>query len=73
MTSAAFSVRHVRVVDWPASMVVGFAEIEAVGAAGGGGGCAGALGGGFLQAPTASITAKVLTSNVNFILLRFNV
>jgi hypothetical protein len=56
-TSVAFSVCQVSCVDCPASIVAGFAEIEAVGEGGGGGGGAGG-GGCFLWQPAMTNTSN---------------
>jgi hypothetical protein len=51
LTSVAFVVCQVKVVDWPGSRVFGFADSEAVGAATVGGGGGGGGGTFFAQAP----------------------
>ena len=69
VTSVASCVVHESVLDWPASIVAGFAVNDAVGAAagaGGGGGGAGATF--FLQAVTVSIAARANTTKNHFIL-----
>src|ERR1700674_4050160 len=70
LTSVAFVVSQVSVVDCPFSMVLGFAVSEAVGAGGGGGGGGG--GGVFLwQAPRNRIAPKANTSEIHFSLCCF--
>jgi len=70
LTSVAFVVCHVNVVEAPLSIVAGFALIDAVGAGGGGGG-----GGGgatfFLQAPSIITAPKANTRVIHFILACF--
>jgi hypothetical protein len=56
LTSVAFCVDQVRRVDCPRSIVVGFAESDAVGAGGGGGGACG-VGCGFFAQPATSASA----------------
>src|SRR5580704_4303077 len=67
-TSVALPVCQVRDADCPAEMLVGFTEIEAVGAgdAGGGGGGGGAAF--FLHAPSARKPPSATTRN-NFLML----
>src|SRR3954447_13321534 len=71
LTSFAFSVRHVNVVDCPAVMLSGFAESDAVGAAGGGGGGGGGAEGFFLAQPPTSIRAARANTTRNFLVLSF--
>ena len=71
VTSVAFVVCHVNVVDWPFSIVFGFADNVAVGAAGGGGGGGGAGCTFFLQAPNTMMDAINMISIDHFILLCF--
>jgi hypothetical protein len=59
VTSVAFVVCHVKVVDCPFSIVFGLADNDAVGAAGGGGGGGGGGATFFLHAPSSMIAAKV--------------
>jgi hypothetical protein len=58
LTSVAFSVRHVSRVDPPRSIELGLAEIDAVGAADGGGGGVGG-GVGFFPQPAISRMANM--------------
>src|SRR5579871_5667591 len=62
LTSVAFWVSQVSVVDWPLSMVLGLAVSDAVGAAGGGGGGGGGGATFFLQAPSVRTTPNAITS-----------
>ena len=55
LTSVAFVVCQVSVVDWPGSRVFGFADSEAVGAVGEGGGGGGGGATFFAQAPRNTI------------------
>ena len=72
VTSVAFVVCQVRVVDWPFSMVFGFAERDAVGAAAGGGGGGGGAGVTFfLHAPSSIMAAKVIINIAHFVVLCF--
>jgi hypothetical protein len=66
LTSVAFVVCQVRVVDWPLSTVLGFAVSEAVGAAGGGGGGGGGGATFFLQAPNIMIAPNMNISVIHF-------
>src|SRR5438552_9934605 len=71
LTSVAFVVCQLSVVDCPLSMVLGLAVSEAVGAAGGGGGGGGG-GGVFLwQAPRNKIAPNANTSVIHFSLCCF--
>ena len=65
LTSVAFVVCHVSVVDWPLSIVFGFADREAVGAAGAGGGGGGGGATFFLQAPTKRMMLSMNTNVIN--------
>jgi hypothetical protein len=70
VTSVAFEVCHVRVVDCPFSIVAGLALMVAVGAAAGGGGGGG--GGGatfFLQAESIITAVRATISAIHFVLL----
>jgi hypothetical protein len=68
-TSVAFSVLHVNVADWPASMEVGLAESVALTALGGGGG--GGAGCFFLH-PLATIKkASTPRTTIRLLLLLF--
>src|SRR5579871_5869721 len=71
LTSVAFWVSHVSVVDWPLSMVLGLAVSDAVGAAGGGGGGGGGGTTLFLQAPSVRTTPNAITSVIHFLWLCF--
>jgi hypothetical protein len=70
--SVAFVVCQVSVVDWPFSIVFGFADNVAVGAAGGGGGGGGGGCTFFLQAPSSMIAANVIIRIAHFVVLCFN-
>ena len=61
LTSVAFVVCQVRVVDWPFSIVLGLAESEAVGAGGGAGGGGGGGATFFAQAPQNRIAPRTNT------------
>src|SRR5579863_7803564 len=66
LTSVAFVVCQLSVVDWPFSTVLGLAVSEAVGAAGGGGGGGGG-GGVFLWHPPSNrMAARVIMSEIHF-------
>jgi hypothetical protein len=67
LTSVAFVVCHVNVVEAPLSIVVGLALIDAVGAAGGGGGGGGGGATFFLQAPSIMTAPKANTRVIHFI------
>jgi hypothetical protein len=60
--SVALLVCQLRVVDWPASIVFGLAESEAVGAVGAGGGGGGGGAAFFAHALTNSIVARMNSS-----------
>jgi hypothetical protein len=66
LTSVAFCVSQVSVVDWPFCMVLGLAVNDAVGAAGGGGGGGGGGATFFLQAPSMSTTPSARTRVIHF-------
>ncbi len=66
LTSVAFSVRQLKVVDCPDSMTLGFAESDAVGAAAGGGGGGGGGASFFLHAPSVRMTASARASVPHF-------
>jgi len=66
LVSVALVVSQVSVVDWPLSIVLGFAVSEAVGAAGGGGGGGGGGAGFFLQAPSIMIAPNANTNVTHF-------
>src|SRR5690242_12364269 len=67
LTSVAFVVCHVSVVDIPLSTLFGFAEIEAVGEGGGGGGGGGGGAAFFLQAPNVIMAPRMNTRVIHFI------
>jgi hypothetical protein len=71
LTSVAFVVCHVNVLEAPLSIVVGLALIDAVGAAGGGGGGGGGGATFFLQAPSIMTAPKANTRVIHFILACF--
>ena len=66
LTSVAFVVCQVRLVDWPFSTVFGFADKEAVGAGGGGGGGGGGGATFFAQAPKNRIALSTNTRVTHF-------
>ncbi len=70
VTSVAFWVCQVRVVDWPFSMLLGLADREAVGAGGGGGGGGGGVSF-FLQPLTVINTANDAIAINHFTLFCF--
>src|SRR5258705_13209461 len=72
LTSVAFMVSHVRVVDPPLSTVFGLALSDAVGFAAGGGGGGGGGATFFLQAPNVMMALKANTSMIHCNLLCFN-
>src|SRR4051812_11236653 len=64
LTSVAFSVFQVSVVDCPWLMELGLAEMDAVGAGGGGGGACGVTGAGFLPQPATNTSMNKLTNEM---------
>ena len=68
LTSVAFVVCQVRVVDWPLSRVFGFADKEAVGAVGAGGGGGGGGAAFFAHAPRNMIMPSVNTRVPHFVM-----
>jgi hypothetical protein len=66
LTSVAFVVCHVSVVDMPFSTLFGLAEIDAVGDGGGGGGGGGGGACFFLQAPNIMIAPRMNTRVIHF-------
>src|SRR5947209_6794702 len=71
LTSVAFWVSQVSVVDWPFSMVLGLAVSDAVGVAGGGGGGGGGGATFFLHAPSVNTMLSAKTSVIHFLWLCF--
>src|SRR5437660_1648475 len=70
VASSAFSVFQLRVVDWPRSIEVGFADKVAVTGLGCGGGVVVTLGGCFLAQPLIAISnANVPTNKMQFFFL----
>jgi hypothetical protein len=71
LTSVAFVVCHVRVVDWPLSTVFGSAESDAVGAFGAGGGGGGGGATFFAHAPRNIIVPSANSSAPDFVNVLF--
>src|SRR5713226_9278893 len=69
LTSVAFVVCQVRVVDWPLSSVFGFADSEAVGAVGAGGGVGGGGATFFAHAPRNMIVPSANTRVLHLVIV----
>jgi hypothetical protein len=69
LTSVAFVVCQVRVVDWPWSRVFGFADSEAVGAVDGGGGGGGGGATFFAHAPRNMIAPSANTRAAHLVVV----